>query len=69
VIINLIRARVVDSGEQVKAVEHDAEAAEEDPRRCAGLRLVAVEQAELTVLDATDARAWADGRAAASRAR
>jgi hypothetical protein len=47
--------------------EDDAGAAEEDALDALGYAKWAVEQAELAVLDAIDARAWADERAAASR--
>jgi hypothetical protein len=52
----------------VRAAEHGAEAAEEEGVDALDFARWAVEQAALTVLDAIDARAWADGRAA-SRAR
>jgi hypothetical protein len=48
----------------VKAAEHDAEAAEEDAVDALDFAWWVVEQAGLTVLDAIDARAWADKRAA-----
>jgi hypothetical protein len=47
--------------------EDDAEGAEADAVDALGYARWAVEQAELAVLDAIDARAWADERAAASR--
>jgi hypothetical protein len=49
----------------VKMAEDDAGAAEEDAVDALGFAGWAVEQAELAVLDAIDARAWADERAAA----
>jgi hypothetical protein len=48
-----------------KMAEDDAEGAEEDALDALGYARWAVEQAELAVLDAIDARAWADERAAA----
>ncbi|HEX6453916.1 MAG TPA: hypothetical protein VF060_31195 [Trebonia sp.] len=53
----------------VKAAEHDAEAAEEDAVDAPDFAWWAVKHAGLTVLDAIDARAWVDERAAASGAR
>jgi chromosome segregation ATPase len=50
----------------VKTAEHDAEAAEEDAAFALDFASWAVDQAKLAVLDAVDARSWADARAAAS---
>jgi len=50
----------------VKKAERDAEAAEEDAADALDYALWAVDQAGLAVLDAIDARTWADARAAAS---
>ena len=50
-----------------KMAEDDAEGTEEDALDALGYARWAVEQAELAVLDAIDARAWAGERAAASR--
>jgi hypothetical protein len=49
-----------------KMAEDDAEGTEEDALDALSYAKWAVEQAELAVLDAIDARAWADERAAAS---
>jgi hypothetical protein len=50
----------------VKRAEEDAEAAEEDAADALDYASWAVDQAQLAVLDAIDARSWADARAAAS---
>jgi hypothetical protein len=50
----------------VKVAEEDAEAAEEDAADALDYATWVVEQAKLAVLDAVDARTWADARAAAS---
>jgi hypothetical protein len=50
----------------VKMAEEDAEAAEEDAADALDYATWVVEQAKLAVLDAVDARTWADARAAAS---
>ena len=50
----------------VKKAERDAEAAEEDAADALDYATWAVDQAELAVLDAVDARSWANERAAAS---
>jgi predicted nucleic acid-binding Zn-ribbon protein len=50
----------------VKMAEEDAEAAEEDAADALDYATWAVDQAQLAVLDAIDARTWADARAAAS---
>ncbi len=50
----------------VKAAERDAEAAEDDAADALDYAAWAIDQAEAAVLDAADARAWADARAAAS---
>jgi hypothetical protein len=50
----------------VKVAEEDAEAAEEDAADALDYAAWAVDQAKLAVLDAVDARTWADARAAAS---
>ena len=50
----------------VKAAERDAEAAEDDAANALDYAAWAIDQAEVAVLDAADARAWADARAAAS---
>ena len=50
----------------VKAAERDAEAAEDDAADALDYAAWAIDQAEVAVLDAVDARAWADARAAAS---
>ena len=50
----------------VKKAERDAEAAEEDAADALDYATWAVDQAQLAVLDAIDARTWADERAAAS---
>jgi hypothetical protein len=50
----------------VKKAERDAEAAEEDAADALDYATWAVDQAELAVLDAMDARSWADERSAAS---
>ncbi len=51
----------------VKMAEDDAVGAEEDAIDALGFARWAAEQAEVAVLDAVDARAWADQRAAESR--
>jgi chromosome segregation ATPase len=51
----------------VKEAGHDAEFAEEDALDALDFAEWAVGQAEVAVLNAVDARAWADQRAAASR--
>ena len=48
-----------------KAAERDAEAAEDDSANALDYAAWAIDQAEAAVLDAADARAWADARAAA----
>ena len=50
----------------VKMAEEDAEAAEEDAADALDCATWAVEQAQVTVLAAVNARTWADARAAAS---
>jgi len=50
----------------VKAAETDAEQAEDNAADALDYAAWAVDQAEVAVLDAADARAWADARAAAS---
>jgi hypothetical protein len=50
----------------VKAAERDAEAAEDDAADALDYAAWAIDQAEAAVLDAADARVWADARAAAS---
>jgi hypothetical protein len=50
----------------VKAAEDDAEWAEDSAADALDYAAWAVDQAEVAVLDAADARAWADTRAAAS---
>ena len=50
----------------VKVAERDAEAAEDDAADALDYAAWAIDQAEAAVLDAADARAWADARAAAS---
>jgi hypothetical protein len=50
----------------VQAAERDAEAAEDDAADALDYAAWAIDQAEAAVLDAADARAWADARAAAS---
>ena len=50
----------------VKAAEKDAESAEDNAAGALDYAAWAIDQAELAVLDAADARAWADARAAAS---
>jgi DNA repair exonuclease SbcCD ATPase subunit len=49
-----------------RKAERQAEAAEEDAADALDYALWVVDQAELVVLDAIDARSWADARAAAS---
>jgi len=49
-----------------KAAETDAEAAEDDAADALDYAAWAIDQAEAAVLDAADARAWANARAAAS---
>jgi hypothetical protein len=50
----------------VKKAERDAEDAEDDAADALDYASWAVDQAQLAVLDAIDARSWADARAAAS---
>jgi hypothetical protein len=50
----------------VKKAERDAEDAEDDAADALDYAAWAVDQAQLAVLDAVDARTWADARAAAS---
>ena len=50
----------------VKAAERDAESAEDNAADALDYAAWAIDQAEVAVLDAADARAWADARAAAS---
>ena len=50
----------------VKKAEREAEAAEEAAADALDYALWVVDQAELAVLDAIDARSWADAQAAAS---
>jgi hypothetical protein len=50
----------------VKAAERDAERAEDNAADALDYAGWAIDQAELAVLDAADARAWANARAAAS---
>jgi hypothetical protein len=50
----------------VKKAERDAEDAEADAADALDYAAWAVDQAQLAVLDAVDARTWADARAAAS---
>ena len=50
-----------------KRADHHAEVAEYDAVDAVDFAWWAVEQAELAVLDAADARAWADERTAATR--
>ena len=50
----------------VKKAEQQAEDAEDDAADALDYALWVVDQAQLTVLDAIDARTWADARAAAS---
>jgi hypothetical protein len=50
----------------VKKAEQQAEDAEDDAADALDYALWVVDQAQLAVLDAIDARAWADARAAAS---
>ena len=50
----------------VKAAERDAEQAEDNAADALDYAAWAIDQAEVAVLDAADARAWADARAAAS---
>jgi hypothetical protein len=50
----------------VKVAEEDAEAAEEDAADALDYAAWAIDQAKLAVLDAIDARTWANARAAAS---
>lgn len=52
----------------VTKAEHHAEHAETDAEEALDFAWWAVGEAQLSVLDALDARAWADERAAASRA-
>ena len=50
----------------VQAAEDDAEQAEDNAADALDYAAWAVDQADVAVLDAADARAWADARAAAS---
>jgi hypothetical protein len=50
----------------VKMAEEDAEAAEQDAADALDYATWAIDQAQVAVLDAIDARTWADARAAAS---
>jgi len=50
----------------VKAAERDAELAEDNAADALDYAAWTVDQAEVAILDAADARAWADARAAAS---
>jgi transcriptional regulator len=50
----------------VKVAEEDAEATEDDAADALDYAAWAIDQAKLAVLDAVDARTWADARAAAS---
>jgi phosphopentomutase len=50
----------------VKAAERDAERAEDNAADALDYASWAIDQAEVAALDAADARAWADARAAAS---
>ena len=50
----------------VKAAERDAELAEDNAADALDYAAWAVDEAEVAILDAADARAWADARAAAS---
>ena len=50
----------------MKAAERDAETAEDDAADALDYAAWALDLAEAAVLDAADARAWADARAAAS---
>ncbi len=50
----------------VKAAERDAERAEDNAADALDFAAWAIDEAELEVLEAADARAWADARAAAS---
>ena len=50
----------------VKAAERDAELAEDNAADALDYAAWAVDQAEVAILDAADARAWAEARAAAS---
>jgi hypothetical protein len=47
-----------------RKAERQAEAAEEDAADALDYALWVIDQAELAVLDAIDARSWADARAA-----
>lgn len=64
-----LRDRMDRKGDELdaKMAEDDAEGAEEDALDALGYARWVVEQAELAVLNAIDARAWADERAAASQ--
>jgi hypothetical protein len=53
----------------VKMAERDAQNAEDDAADALDYAAWAVDQAQLAVLDAVDARTWADARAAAQPAR
>jgi hypothetical protein len=53
----------------VKVAERDAEDAEADAADALDYAAYVVDQAQLTVLDAVDARTWADARAAGQAAR
>jgi hypothetical protein len=50
----------------VKAAERDSEQAEDNAADTLDYPAWAVDQVEVAILDAADARAWADARAAAS---
>jgi hypothetical protein len=50
----------------VKAAERDSEQAEDNAADALDYAAWAVDQVEVATLDAADARAWADARAAAS---
>jgi hypothetical protein len=50
----------------VKMAEEDAETAEQDAADALDYATWAIDQAQVAVLDAIDARTWADARAAAS---
>jgi len=63
-----VDARVARQRDQLdaKMAEEDAEAAEEDAADDLDYATWAVDQVQVAVLDAIDARTWADARAAAS---
>jgi hypothetical protein len=66
---NASLARPVDrkrDEHDVKTAAKDADAAEQDAADALDYASWAVDQAQLAVLDAVDARTWADERAAAS---